>query len=84
MPAVWGERTGRMEDPVRLVVVIDMQSNNNRALPMIDAETGGSMDWMADFASMQDVLALKEQHPLGRFPWVVLDLDRPQANSVLL
>jgi hypothetical protein len=64
-------------------VVIDSVSVHGRSLPLIDLQKEG-MDWMADFASMQDVLALKDRHPLGVFPWVVLDLDRPQANSVLL
>ena len=66
----------------RLVVVVDMRANNNRAIAIIDARLEG-MEWMADFASMQEVMALKEKHPFGRFPWVVLDLDNPQANSVL-
>jgi hypothetical protein len=64
----------------RLVVIVDMQSNNGRALGIVD-ETD---QWLELFPSMLDVLALKERHPLGVFPWVVLDLDRPQANSVLL
>ncbi len=68
---------------MRLVVVIDSVSVHGRSLPLIDVQKEG-MDWMANFPSMQEVLALKEQHPLGRFPWVVLDLDKPQANSVLL
>jgi hypothetical protein len=65
---------------MRLVVVVDTQSNNGRALGIVD-ETD---QWLERFASMLDVLALKERHPLGVFPWVVLDLDKPQANSVLL
>ncbi|HLA80421.1 MAG TPA: hypothetical protein VJP78_02155 [Thermoleophilia bacterium] len=65
---------------MRLVVVVDMESNNGRALGIVDE----SDQWLEHFPSMQAVLALKEQHPLGVFPWVVLDLDRPQANSVLL
>lgn len=56
----------------RYIVIVDMKENNGHACAMhIDEDK----QWLETFIDIAGIQHLKRQHPLGVFPWRVINLD---------